>query len=129
LAWLWPSRVRRPASLMMIWNTPASAIPSSLATSGETAVVSLIASARVAAWRSASSSASRWTAGLMAARYPSSPRHSSAGMLRIPATDRRTKSRIAAAGATPGGRERIRSHSRSWTCCSRSMTSCSLVGK
>jgi hypothetical protein len=44
-SWLWPSRVRRPDSLMMIWNTPASAIPCSRATSGVTAVVSLIASA------------------------------------------------------------------------------------
>jgi len=67
-AWLWPSRVRRPASLMMIWNTAASAIPCSLATSGGTAVVSLTALARAAAWRSVNSSASRWTVGLMAAR-------------------------------------------------------------
>jgi hypothetical protein len=44
---------------MMIWNTPASAIPCSLATSGGTAVVSLMALARAAAWRSASSSTSR----------------------------------------------------------------------
>jgi hypothetical protein len=29
-SWLWPSRVRRPASAMMIWNTLASAIPRSL---------------------------------------------------------------------------------------------------
>ena len=32
LAWLWRWRVRRPAWLMIIWNTPASAIPCSLAT-------------------------------------------------------------------------------------------------
>ena len=50
-------------------------------------------------------------------------------MLRIPATDLRTKSRVAAAGVTPGGRERIRSHSRSSICCSRSVTSCSLGRK
>ena len=67
-AWLWPARVRRPASLMMIWNTPASAIPCSLATAGGTGVVSLMTSASAEAWRSASSSTSRWTAGLMAAR-------------------------------------------------------------
>jgi len=67
-AWLWPSRVRRPASLMMIWNTAASAIPCSLAISGGTAVVSLMAPARTAAWRPVSSSNSRRTAGLMAAR-------------------------------------------------------------
>ena len=53
---------------MMIWNTPASAIPCSLAISGGTAVVSLMAAARAAAWRSVNSSASRWTVGLMAAR-------------------------------------------------------------
>jgi hypothetical protein len=35
--------VRRPASLMMIWNTPASAIPCSVAISGGTALVSLMA--------------------------------------------------------------------------------------
>ena len=40
-AWLWPSRVRRPASLMMIWNTPASAIACSVAISGGTAVARL----------------------------------------------------------------------------------------
>ena len=34
-----------------------------------------------------------------------------------------------AAAVTPGGRERIRSPSWSWTCCSRSVTSCSLAGK
>jgi len=67
-AWLWPSRVPWPASLMMIWNTPAIAIPCSLATSGGTAVVSLKTPARAVAWRSINSSASRWTAGLMAAR-------------------------------------------------------------
>jgi hypothetical protein len=44
--WLWPSRVRWPASLMMIWNTPAIAIPCSLATGGGTAVVSLAAGHR-----------------------------------------------------------------------------------
>jgi hypothetical protein len=43
LFWLWPSRVRRPASLMMIWKTPASAIPCSLAISGGISPVSLIA--------------------------------------------------------------------------------------
>jgi hypothetical protein len=32
LAWLWRWRVRHPAWLMIIWNTPASAIPCSLAT-------------------------------------------------------------------------------------------------
>jgi hypothetical protein len=66
--WPSPSTVRRPASLMMIWNTPASAIPCSLATPGGTAVVSLMALVRAVAWRSINSSASRWTAGLMAAR-------------------------------------------------------------
>ena len=78
--WLCPSRVRRPASLMMISNTPASAIPCSLAISGRTAVVSLMTAARARAWRSINSSASRWTVGLIAARYPSSPRQSSDGM-------------------------------------------------
>jgi len=67
-AWLWPSPVRRPASLKMIWNTPASAIPCSLAISAGTAVVSLMALARAVAWRSVSSNTNRWTAGLMAAR-------------------------------------------------------------
>ena len=43
----------------MISNTLPSAIPCSLATSGGTAVVPLMASARTAAWRSASSSTSR----------------------------------------------------------------------
>jgi hypothetical protein len=64
--WLWPSRVRWPASLMTIWNTPASAIPCSLAISGATVVVSLMA--RAAAGRPVSSGASRCTVGLMAAR-------------------------------------------------------------
>ena len=50
-AWPWPSRVRWPDSLMMIWNTPAIAMPCSLATSVETAVVSLMTRARAAAWR------------------------------------------------------------------------------
>jgi len=40
------------------------AIPCSLATSGMTGVVSLIASAITAAWRSVISSDSRWTVGL-----------------------------------------------------------------
>jgi hypothetical protein len=64
--WLWPSRVRRPASVMMIWKTPASAIPRSLAISGATASVS----ARAVAWRSDISRASRWTIGLIAAGVP-----------------------------------------------------------
>ena len=67
-AWLWPSRARRPDSLMMIWNTPARATPCSLAIPGATAVLSLMAAARAVASRSVSSSASRRTAGLMAAR-------------------------------------------------------------
>ena len=33
-SWLWPSRVRRPASVMMIWKTLASAIPRSFAICG-----------------------------------------------------------------------------------------------
>ncbi len=73
-SWLWPSRVRRPASVMMIWNTPASAIPRSFAISGAAASVSAMAAARALAWRSDISSASRWTVGLIAARKPSSPR-------------------------------------------------------
>ena len=48
------------------WQTPASAIPRSLAISGVTASVS----ARVVAWRSDTSRASRWTVGLMAAGVP-----------------------------------------------------------
>ena len=83
-SWLWPSRVRRPASVMMIWKTPASAIPRSRAISGATVSVSARAVARAVAWRSDSSRASRWTVGLMAARKPSSPRHCPAGMRRIP---------------------------------------------
>src|SRR4249919_2033705 len=51
-SWLWPSRVRRPASVMMIWNTLASAIPRSFAISGVTASVSAMAVARALAWRS-----------------------------------------------------------------------------
>jgi hypothetical protein len=43
-------------------------MPCNLATSGETVVVLLTALARAAAWRSVSSSASRWTAGLIVAR-------------------------------------------------------------
>ena len=46
-SWVWPSRVRWPASSMMIWNTPASAMPWSLAICGETGVESLIAVAKV----------------------------------------------------------------------------------
>ena len=46
-SWVWPSRVRCPASSMMIWNTPASAMPWSLAICGVTVVVSLIAVAKV----------------------------------------------------------------------------------
>ncbi len=53
---------------MMIWNTPASAIPRNLAISGCTAVESLMAAAMASAWRLVISSASRRTAGLMAAR-------------------------------------------------------------
>ena len=60
--WLWPSRVRRPDWMMT--GTPASAIPCNVAISGGMSVVSLIAAAR----RSVSSSVSRCTAGLMAAR-------------------------------------------------------------
>lgn len=45
-AWLWPCVVRRPVSLMMIWNTPASATPCSSAIPGGTALVSLTALAR-----------------------------------------------------------------------------------
>ena len=53
---------------MMISNTPASAIPCNLAISGGTAVESLMAAAMTSAWRAIVSSASRRTAGLMAAR-------------------------------------------------------------
>jgi len=74
-SWFWPSRVRRPASVMMIWNTLASAIPRSLAISGAIASVSVMAAARALAWRSDISRESRWMVGLMAARKPSSPRH------------------------------------------------------
>jgi hypothetical protein len=50
--WVWPSRVRRPASVMMIWKTPASAIPRSFAISGGSASVSVMG------WRG------RWPDGL-----------------------------------------------------------------
>ena len=83
-SWLWPWRVRRPASVRMIWNTPASAIPRSLAISGATASVSAMAVATALACRSDASSESRWTVGLIAARKPSSPRHCPAGMRRNP---------------------------------------------
>jgi len=47
--WLWPSQVRRPASVMMIWKIPASAIHRSLAISGVTTPVSAMAAAMAAA--------------------------------------------------------------------------------
>jgi hypothetical protein len=57
------------------------------------------------------------------------PRHVSHGGPAAETLNPRTESRTAAAEVMPADRERIRLQSRSSTCSSQSVTSCSLVGK